>query len=741
MEGMAHESLPPRVGGPPHWLRPLSEGTIEQRTKLLTNMESQCPSSSVPTPRYATPGRDSPTMFQVHLGAHRCNVTHDARSDDDFQGFWPFLRDRYTGPASIKGEVVQTIPECCQLCGTTFGCVSWSFDRGTCSLRFIKPMYWVRRRAHNIRDTLATGFLVSPPCTRDCIFSNTSAPRNHLVWEEDPIHLRNMSTENYPWFKVLQDSPPPRRERPMQKNPLVAVCLAGAARSFIHSNVWDRVRLLRGSGLKDNNRRLHDLFLVLGTGPESNSKVGTPAAPHPLLLQRALNALQPVQVKTISVIGNFPCGNRAMGQFNKWAECVPLVRHHERVVNLRRNSSKRFQYDYLFKGRPDVAFFTPVDLSQIAAQLHRNTILGSNDVHLLLHRSRWFVLERLKSSVMPCSPLCDGASTPILRTYFKKFNEYCQLKVVLAQARVNHVEVSHPSLPYLLMPGGQHDWAAGLSAPFYRIVRFREEGTDTDFWASHITSQDDSSNFELKLPADLSKLIPRWLQATASKPDSNWWFLTAGLLGGTECDFKEGGKSVNRFFCTSCTNLHWIPSKPSDFVSIVGENTVRWLLYWIFRRFDLAHSNGFAPNNVTRRRRDFVRFRPTNSVSLENIPLDRCNYSSFEINTTVQVDSIAQIRQPAQPLRTKRSMLIAQQRRVAAISTFKLEGLSTVEIICAEWMNALSSRYDDHTNTAKLREKCFLGLEHAHPLMYFPFVDPIEYKWALNKVSGNYLCS
>ena len=49
---------------------------------------------------------------------------------------------------------------------------------------------------------------------------------------------------------------------------------------------------------------------------------------------------------------NASCGIPASGQFSKWADCVDLVREHER--------SGQVRYDVLLKTRPDVLWLGPL---------------------------------------------------------------------------------------------------------------------------------------------------------------------------------------------------------------------------------------------------------------------------------------------------------------------------------------------------------------------------------------------
>ena len=84
------------------------------------------------------------------------------------------------------------------------------------------------------------------------------------------------------------------------------------------------------------------LFAVLGTGGENH---GGRANNHPLdvqdylrtaegrwLLQEAMAALRPTAVKFVTDVADSSCNVPPTGQFGKWAECVSLVREHERAT-------------------------------------------------------------------------------------------------------------------------------------------------------------------------------------------------------------------------------------------------------------------------------------------------------------------------------------------------------------------------------------------------------------------------
>ena len=56
--------------------------------------------------------------------------------------------------------------------------------------------------------------------------------------------------------------------------------------------------------------------------------------------------MNPNQVRLVVATANASCGIPSSGQFSKWADCVDLVRDHER--------SGQVRYDVLLKTRPDV---------------------------------------------------------------------------------------------------------------------------------------------------------------------------------------------------------------------------------------------------------------------------------------------------------------------------------------------------------------------------------------------------
>ena len=75
----------------------------------------------------------------------------------------------------------------------------------------------------------------------------------------------------------------------------------------------------------------------------------------------SLTALQPTAVRFLPRAEPLSCGVGATGQFGRWAQCVDLVREHERASGR--------EYAWLFRGRPDVAWLRPLDLRARAQPL------------------------------------------------------------------------------------------------------------------------------------------------------------------------------------------------------------------------------------------------------------------------------------------------------------------------------------------------------------------------------------
>ena len=243
------------------------------------------------------------------------------------------------------------------------------------------------------------------------------------------------SVRMFPWVGVqqlhLRPSESPHKGRraarqPREATPRVAVCVAGAARALIHPLVWrslERHVLGRSEGGEGG----HDLFAVLGTGAEDqrsrtnelplDEQPSLRSAAGAYLLSHALSALRPKAVRLVVGTANASCGIPASGQFSKWADCVDLVREHER--------SGQVRYDVLLKTRPDVLWAGPPltgarSLEWLAAALCATprTVITTDDVTVLAHRTAWRALAGMRAAArhhdpagrhaLHCDPLCDS---------------------------------------------------------------------------------------------------------------------------------------------------------------------------------------------------------------------------------------------------------------------------------------------------------------------------------------------
>ena len=198
---------------------------------------------------------------------------------------------------------------------------------------------------------------VHEPCRFACRmpWSNPAVVDNIAATSIDEQRRRQhggmVSSDGYPWVRIQQ-----RVERSLQRYPSrpaaehtvntatppcvrIAVCLAGAVRSFIHPAVGHAFErhVLGAAGPTART----DVFLVLGTGEEDHrartnllpiddqdylrSKEGA------LHLSRAINRLSPVAVEFDTGPGSASCGVPPTGQFAKLARCIDLARAHERA--------------------------------------------------------------------------------------------------------------------------------------------------------------------------------------------------------------------------------------------------------------------------------------------------------------------------------------------------------------------------------------------------------------------------
>ena len=356
---------------------------------------------------------------------------------------------------------------------------------------------------------------------------------------------QTVSADEFPWVRVQQRAPPLKAAAAGAAAPRVAVCLAGAARSFVNPFVWGSIR---DHVLRAEPSSPLDLFLVLGTGPEANPRIGLHPAPHPRLLEAALDALQPKRVRFQLWPQRFPCGKSSAGQFAKWAHCVEEVEAHEAEAagGGRRGERPPQLYDFIFKGRPDVAWLRPLPLHALALMLAPTTLLTSNDVNVLGDREAWRrLVGELLPSRMRCPRRCEGerGGVPFLRRTFSAANEYCLLVSAIAAAGVGHVEASHPPEPWLLVQKATDMYAcchgtyrasplAQFDATTWRIARLDERGGG--FWAARVGFSKDGNEWELKDGNGLADELPTKLADAASGAGFRWYY-GAGLLGGALC--------------------------------------------------------------------------------------------------------------------------------------------------------------------------------------------------------------
>ena len=439
---------------------------------------------------------------------------------------------------------------CCARCARTLGCVAWTHGRGgECCLRQVRPTRWWPAGPQH-----TAGVLTSAPCERGCLMYPHPRPNDDAS--------QTVSADEFPWVRVQQRAPPLKAAAAGAAAPRVAVCLAGAARSFVNPFVWGSIR---DHVLRAEPSSPLDLFLVLGTGPEANPRIGLHPAPHPRLLEAALDALQPKRVRFQLWPQRFPCGKSSAGQFAKWAHCVEEVEAHEAEAagGGRRGERPPQLYDFIFKGRPDVAWLRPLPLHALALMLAPTTLLTSNDVNVLGDREAWRrLVGELLPSRMRCPRRCEGerGGVPFLRRTFSAANEYCLLISAIAAAGVGHVEASHPPEPWLLVQKATDMYAcchgtyrasplAQFDATTWRIARLDERGGG--FWAARVGFSKDGNEWELKDGNGLADELPTKLADAASGAGFRWYY-GAGLLGGALCRAVGDGPS-RRFSCAACT--------------------------------------------------------------------------------------------------------------------------------------------------------------------------------------------
>jgi len=278
------------------------------------------------------------------------------------------------------------------------------------------------------------------------------------------------SVSMFPWVGTqqlhLQPSESPqkgrRAARPQREaTPRVAVCVAGAVRALIHPLVWHSLAR-HVLGRSEGGAGGHDLFAVLGTGAEDqrsrtnelplDEQPSLRSAAGAYLLSHALSALRPKAVRLVMGTANASCGIPASGQFSKWADCVELVRDHER--------SEQVRYDVLLKTRPDVLWPGPLltgrhSLVWLAAALCATprTVITADDVNVLAHRAAWRVLAGMRGSTgqedplgrhsLYCDPLCDSKYW----MWMRGIRTNCLMKAHFARHDIHHVDLMGGAAP------------------------------------------------------------------------------------------------------------------------------------------------------------------------------------------------------------------------------------------------------------------------------------------------------
>lgn len=366
---------------------------------------------------------------------------------------------------------------CQSRCLRTLGCTAWTWlPGGRCCLRQWRPL-----GSTHIVGAFAG---VNPPCTQHC---SAARPVQQFFGPAPRRIVTSADAGELPWIHVAGGRPPePQQDADAIHSSAgrVAVCMAGQVRTLVHPAVWHALRdrvLERGE---------HDLFAVLGTGSSKRAELPRDVraetgawpdrAPDSCALEVALGQLQPKAVRfVLSEPRQSPCHDGARQskvawaslQFAKWAACVGLVRRHEQQHGV--------QYDWLFKTRPDVYWREPLHLGALAGAMPGpDVVLTVNDMHALVHRSRFHVIDAMES--IACDIRCNGAS-PYLRGLFHSFNEYCLLLMHLSRFGVRQLEASHPWESALLHFVGGTNWTAGLRLRHRRprLARFRQELSTT----------------------------------------------------------------------------------------------------------------------------------------------------------------------------------------------------------------------------------------------------------------------
>ena len=484
---------------------------------------------------------------------------------------------------------------CCELCSATLGCRGWTSAAADGASARTECCLVLALSPRPPPAGVCVGELMSPPCEEGCLPLSTQLHRG--TGEDDELQGADthapLSAAMFPWQRTaavelqrlrrltLSRAAGEARDdaRAPEAPARVAVCAAGHARTFVHPAVWGSLSLVRGPP-----EAPLDLFLVLGTSAQQAQPafgLSRPAPPpNPTLLARAIAALAPTATKIVPRPSRWACDNPATAQFDKWADCVDLLRSHEVSA-----CGGLPRYDYLFKIRPDVMWLRPVDLPALAARLpSTSTLLGSNDVALLVHRSHWSVLTRLRAGRVRCEPRCNGRSMPVIRRLWRGGNEYCLFASAVAAAGLLHVENSHPSEAALRLTHPTAPWAWATGSGLWSIVRFNE----TAHWApmprigrqqrvaERLDTEEPGPNatqpvsFTANSPLDPQQIAEEVRELTtvpvqerggakahAARLHALHWYANVGLLGGVTCEPATscGNASIVCWLCSNVAHL------------------------------------------------------------------------------------------------------------------------------------------------------------------------------------------
>ena len=359
-----------------------------------------------------------------------------------------------------------------------------------------------------------------------------------------------------------RSSAPPLKAAAAGGRRRVAVCLAGAARSFVNPFVWGSIR---DHVLRAEPSSPLDLFLVLGTGPEANPRIGLHPAPHPRLLEAALDALQPKRVRFQLWPQRFPCGKSLPASLLA-AHYVEEVEAHEAEAAggggaRAAVAAGRF---HLRDG--------PTWRAAPAAAARAGIDARAGDATDEQRRQRWRsrggrrLVGELIPSRMRCPRRCEGsAAAPLPATHLLRRQRVPPAHLGDAAAGVGHVEASHPPEPWLLVQKATDMYAcchgtyrasplAQFDATTWRIARLDERGGG--FWAARVGFSKDGNEWELKDGNGLADELPTKLADAASGAGFRWYY-GAGLLGGALCRAVGDGLSRRCVRCTAASRCAW----------------------------------------------------------------------------------------------------------------------------------------------------------------------------------------